>query len=85
MNAKKFRSLKSLAKYLSKNSVDNFIYLGFWFTLDYYDLEGKLKTYGNKSSKLTIEVTTKNRYKSTKDMKCELVEMLYDLPINYIN
>ena len=85
MNPKKFRSLKSLAKYLSKNSVDNFIFNGFWFTMDYYDMEGKVMTYGNKASQLTIECVTEDRYKSRKDIKCELVEMTYVSHVNYIN
>lgn len=81
----KFRSLKSLGKFLSKNSVDNFIFNNLWFTMDYYDINGKVMTYGNKSNRLTIECTTENRYKSCKDMVCELYEMTYNLPISYIN
>ena len=85
MNPKKFRSLKSLAKYLQKNSCDNFIFNNLWFTMDYYDQEGKIMTYGNKSNKLTIECTTQNRYESRKDLVCEMYEMIIDLPITYIN
>lgn len=80
-----FRSLKSLAKHLAKNPQDNFVYKGMWFTQDYYDTQGKLITYGNKSYKLTINCETKNRYESRKDMNCTLEEMFYDLPITYIN
>lgn len=86
MNPTKFRSLKSLAKYLSKNSVDNFIFNGLWFTMDYYDFEGKIMTYGNRHNELTIECTTENRYKSRKDMKCEIFEMCaFRDDIHYIN
>lgn len=86
MNPKKFRSLKSLAKYLSKNSVDNFIFDNLWFTMDYYDQEGKTMTYGNKSYKLTIECTTNNRYETRKDLTCELYEMVsFNENITYIN
>jgi len=72
---KKFRSLKSLAKYIQNNSVDNFIFNNLWFTIDYYDESGSIITYGNQSNSLSIECTTLNRYKSRKDLKCELVEM----------
>ncbi len=86
MKPTRFRSLKSLSKYLSKNSVDNFIFDNMWFTMDYYDQEGKTMTYGNKHNGLTIECNTDNRYKSRKDMLCELYEMIVENNhINYIN
>ena len=54
--------------------------------MDYYDMEGKYMTYGNKSNELTIECTTENRYKSKKDLKCELIEMSYvNNHVTYIN
>ena len=81
-----FRSLKSLAKHLSKESRDNFIFRGLWFTLDYYDAEGQVMTYGNKSKLLTISCITEDRYKSRKDLFCELEDMVFDLKhIQYIN
>jgi len=81
-----FRSLKSLAKHLSKNSQDNFVYKGLWFTMDYYDQEGKIMTYGNFSNKLTIECATNDRYSSRKDMKCTIDEMVsIRNQNNYIN
>lgn len=80
-----FRSLKSLAKYLAKSPKDNFVFNGLWFTQDYYDQEGKVMSYGNKSNSLTIECINENRYLNRKDMVCSLDEMLYDLPIIYIN
>jgi hypothetical protein len=79
----KFRSLKSLSKYLQKNSVDSFIFNNMGFTMDYYDNSGKVITYGNKSNQLTIECSTENRYSSRKDLNCEMYEMIVDLPINY--
>ena len=86
MNPTRFRSLKSLAKYLSKNDVDNFIFDNMWFTMDYYDQEGKTMTYGNKYYRLTIECTTNNRYESRKGMLCELYEMVVENNhITYIN
>ena len=81
----KFRSLKSLAKYLQKNDCDNFIFNGLWFTMDYYDEGGKLMTYGNKSNQLTIECETENRYKTKKDLVCIMCEMKTNSPIKYIN
>ena len=81
-----FRSLKSLAKHLVKKPQDNFVFQGLWFTQDYYDADGQVMSYGNKSNSLTIECTNENRYKNRKDMICTLEEMLYDLPhIHYIN
>jgi hypothetical protein len=82
----KFRSLKSLAMFLSKNSVDNFIFNNLWFTMDYYDMQGKVMTYGNISNNLTIECNTEDRYKSRKDMVCDLYDMIYSNDnITYIN
>lgn len=82
----RFRSLKSLAKYLSKNSVDSFIFNNLWFTMDYYDSEGKVMTYGNKSKGLVIECITENRYISKKDLVCSIDTMIYENKnVSYIN
>lgn len=87
MNAlPRYRSLKSLANDLKKESKDNFIFNGLWFTMDYYDEDGKTMTYGNKSESLVIECSTENRYKSRKDMVCTIDKMNYiNHNINYIN
>ena len=81
----KYRSLKSLTNDLKKESKDSFIFNGLWFTMDYYDMEGKVMTYGNKSENLVITCTTEDRYKSCKDMVCTINEMDYICHVNYIN
>lgn len=72
---KRFNTLNGLQNYIRKVKIpDCFKLQGIIYTMDYYDMDGEQLTYGNKRTWNSIEVETRDRYKSTKDATVTLLE-----------
>ena len=77
---KRYKNIKTFQKALRKsinNSGDYINISGIIYTMDYYDLDGKLVTYANIKHNKRIFVKTYNRYKDTKDAEVILEELTY--------
>jgi hypothetical protein len=60
-----FKTEKELVEHVRKHGTrDHMKFKGNIFTQDFYDLEGRIITFGNKKTNTTIQISTSNRYKN---------------------
>ena len=71
-----FKALGDAEKFIKKNGApDNITIANILYTMDEYDLDGKIITYYNKRTGNGLEVRTANRYKNGfGDAELELIE-----------
>ena len=70
---KRFNTLNGLQSFIQKGNLPDYFKLqGVIYTQDYYDMEGKSLSYGNKRTGNTILVETTDRYKTLMDAQVSL-------------
>ena len=88
MSEDKFVSVKEFEEYIRGNGlIYDVVYIAnVAYTMDYYDSEGKLVTFGNKKAGKGFEIVTENRYgdKGYTDANVrEIEDPLFRNDINY--